>query len=188
MRALVVLMLVAGVAGLGGVADAEPRTAAFGFDHHVHDRDLVVSGGEELACARCHTLKAGMLAGKPGHAACFGACHGAPPVAPARGGKIATGDREKVCMACHAEAQLVAPYTGKLPVTYPPYKIDADFGIALGHEQHAAVACTKCHTPESPKKPVPHARCAGCHDGKQATAMTSCGGCHPAAIGKPQPP
>lgn len=182
MRAIIILWM------LAGVAAADPRTVAFGFDHHVHDRDLVVSGGDALACARCHVLRAGMLVGKPGHEACFGACHGARPVAPARGAKIATGDRDKVCTACHSEAQLAAPYTGKLPVPYPPYKIDADFGIALGHKDHAAVACSQCHTPESTKKPVPHARCAGCHDGKQASPMTACDGCHPAAIGKPQPP
>ena len=168
MRALVVLLLCTGVAA----ADA-PRPTAFGFDHLVHDRDLVVSGGEALACVRCHALKAGMLVGKPGHAACFGACHGAPPVAPARGGKIAVGDREKVCMACHSEAVLVAPYTGTLAVPYPPYKLDADFNLALGHKQHAKVACTQCHTPEAKTRPAPHARCAGCH---------------PAAIGRPQPP
>jgi c(7)-type cytochrome triheme protein len=161
---------------------------ALGFDHHVHDRNLVVSGGEELPCARCHTLRGGMLVGKPDHAACFGACHGATPVAPKRGGTIAMGERGKVCMACHAESALTAPYTGKLAVPYPPYAIDPDFGIALGHKQHAAVACTQCHTPDAKTRPAPHARCAGCHDGKQATAMASCNGCHPAAIGKPQPP
>ena len=183
MRALVVLALLAGVAA----ADV-PRATAFGFDHNLHDRDVNVSGGDPLACTRCHTLRAGMLVGKPGHAACFGACHGARPVAPRRGGKIATGDRDKVCMACHAEAVLVAPYTGSLAVPYPPYKLDADFNLALGHKQHAAVACTTCHTPDAKKRPAPHARCAGCHDGKAAPPMTSCGGCHPAAIGKPQPP
>jgi c(7)-type cytochrome triheme protein len=129
-----------------------------------------------------------MLVGKPGHKQCFGACHGPLPVAPARGGKIVTGDRAKVCAACHAESQLAAPYAGKLPVPYPPYKIDADFGVTLGHKQHAQVACTQCHAPESTTRRAPHARCASCHDGKAASPMAKCTSCHPAAVGKPQPP
>lgn len=179
MRALVIVALLAGVAAAG---------APFGFDHHVHDRDLVVDGGDALPCARCHALRAGMLVGKPGHAACFGACHGPAPVRPARGGTIVVGDRGKVCLACHGEAQLAAPFAGRLPVPYPPYKIDADFGITLGHKQHAAIACTQCHTPEAKTRPAPHARCASCHDGKAASAMTACATCHPDAVGKPQPP
>lgn len=185
MRALVIVM---GIVLWAGAAAAQPRTVPFGFDHNVHDRDVVVSGGEDLACARCHTLAKGMLVGKPGHAACFGACHGAAPVAPKRGGKLDAGDRAKVCLACHSEAQLAAPYTGKLPVPYPPYTIDADFGIALGHKQHAQVACTQCHAPESSKTWAPHARCASCHDAKTKTPMTTCLACHPRAVGKPQPP
>ena len=177
MRALVIVIALATVAHADGPV---------GFDHLVHDRNLVVGGGEALACMRCHAMRAGRLAGKPTHAACFGACHGAPPTAPRAGGKLALDpDRIKLCTACHAETALRAPFTGALRVAYPPYTLDRDFGLALGHKQHKDVACTQCHRDA---KPAPHVRCASCHDGDRARAMTDCVRCHPPAIGKPQPP
>lgn len=180
MRALVVIALLAAVVR----ADA-PRTVAFGFDHNVHVRDVSVAGLEPIACTRCHTIdKAGKLVGKPGHAACFGACHDVTPPVPRRGAKPVLGERAKVCESCHAESQLVAPFTGKLPAFYPPYSIDHDFNLQLGHKQHAQVACSECHTTERKTKPVPHVRCASCH----AKTMDRCEACHPPAIGKPQPP
>ncbi len=187
MRAAVValaLMIACGVAR----AD-EPRTTAFGFDHMVHDRNLIVGGGEALPCGRCHAERAGRLAGKPGHAACFGACHGPAPKAPARGARLEFGDRAKVCMNCHAESAQTAHYTGRLPASYPPYTIDPDFNITFGHKQHAAAACTLCHDmrPKAPR-PAVHDRCRGCHDGKTASAMSTCQPCHPQAVGRPQPP
>lgn len=154
------------------------RTTPVGYDHLLHDRNLIVGGAEALPCARCHVVQAGRLAGKPGHATCFGACHGAPP----RAGAKLDPDRKKLCTACHAEAQIAA---GRFVVAYPPYTIDPDFNLALGHKQHAEVACMQCHPA---KKPAPHARCLGCHDGTRATAMTKCATCHPPASGKPQPP
>jgi c(7)-type cytochrome triheme protein len=164
-----------------------------GFDHIVHDRDLDVKGVGVLPCSRCHEEKNGKLVGKPGHASCFGACHGAPPKAPKRGGKLALGDREEVCVACHRADVLAKPFTGKLPAMYPPYAFEPDFNIVLGHQQHAAVACTQCHTMRAtPAKTQPHARCSGCHDGSKVAgkgpAMSHCLGCHPRAVGRPQPP
>src|SRR5690606_30342722 len=135
MRALVVFVLV-----LGGVASAdELRTAPTGFDHIFHDRNLIVEGVGALPCARCHAESKGKLVGKPGHAACFGACHGPAPKAPRRGAKLAFGERNKVCMTCHAESVQAAPYAGKLPVGYPPYRTDPDFNITFGHKRHASV-------------------------------------------------
>ncbi len=165
-------------------ASAAPRTAAFGFDHNVHDRDVSVAALEPIACTHCHELVKGKLVGKPGHAACFGACHGAPPQRPRAGGKLAVGERGKVCEACHSEAQLVAPFPGRLPVFYPPYSIDVDFNLGFGHKQHAQAACSDCHAPETKTRTAPHARCLGCH----VKTMDRCGGCHPPAVGKPQPP
>ncbi|HUJ63847.1 MAG TPA: cytochrome c3 family protein [Kofleriaceae bacterium] len=185
MRAAWLVVLVA------AVASADPSPTAVGYDHRGHDRALVLGGGEALPCTRCHALAKGLLVGKPGHASCFGACHGAPPRPPRRGGKLAL-DRVKVCTACHAEAALIAPYTGTLRAAYPPYAIDPDFNLAIGHEQHAAIACTSCHTAPGGRasKPAPHARCAGCHDGASGhgAAMDQCAGCHPPGSGKPQPP
>ena len=163
-----------------------------GFDHIVHDRNLDVKGMGMLPCARCHVENKGKLVGKPGHAACFGQCHGPPPKPPKRGTKVSFGDDWKICGACHAESVQQKPFTGKLPVTYPPYTLEQDFNISFGHKQHGTVACTQCHDLRIAAKPQPHQRCLGCHDGSGAQGkgptMASCAGCHPRAVGKPQPP
>jgi c(7)-type cytochrome triheme protein len=168
---------------------------AEGFDHRIHDRAVVTSGAASIACASCHAQKAGKLIGRPGHGACFGACHGAAPKAPAFGGKLGVDDT-RVCVACHAKSALEAPYRGTLPVPYPPYAIDPDFTTSLGHKRHQAVACVQCHTDPGTKRVViagaPHRRCAGCHDGSGAAdhgpAMTACEGCHVPGSGTPLPP
>lgn len=196
MRALAVAAVAAfAVSWCGAAAYAdELRTTPTGFDHTFHERNLFVKNIGSLPCARCHTEQKGKLVGKPGHAACFGECHGSMPTAPARGGKLQFGDRTKVCMNCHAESAQAVPFTGKLAVGYPPYGTDPDFNIALGHKQHGAIACTQCHDMrQGPVQPrAPHSRCAGCHDGTsqpgRGPAMSKCSGCHPQAIGKPQPP
>ena len=190
MRALVMLV---GLAVLADVAYAEPHATALGFDHNLHDRDVVVSGADSIACAKCHASRGGQLV-RPGHAACFGACHGAAPQPPARGARFQLDpERTKLCASCHAETALAAPFTGALAVPYPPYTIDPDFALAIGHQRHAAIACTQCHTAgdRAAHKGAVHARCAGCHDGGGAPkgpAMTSCSTCHMPGAGAPQPP
>jgi c(7)-type cytochrome triheme protein len=165
-------------------APSAPGPPAVGFEHNLHDRDVVVGGGESLPCARCHAMKGGALVGKPGHAACFGACHGPPPRAADK-----PGDRLAICTACHAEATLVAPNPRGLPVHYPPYTLEPNFAITVGHKRHRELACAQCH---GGKKPAPHKRCAGCHDGSRGAgrgpAMTACTGCHTPATGAPLPP
>lgn len=178
MRALVILVW------LAGAAAAAPRTTALGFDHNVHSRDLAVNAKEEPACTSCHAMEKGKLVGRPDHGSCFGACHGATPAKPKRGGKIELGDRAKVCESCHAEATLAAPFTGKLTVGYPPYTIDRDFNLSFGHKQHQTAACELCHAPDTKKTYAPHDRCVSCH----LKTMNKCADCHPAATGKPQPP
>ena len=164
-------------------AAAAPGTRALGFEHNLHDRDLVIAGGESLPCARCHPMKAGALVGKPGHAACFGACHGA---APRR--REPPGGRLAICTSCHAEAAL-APDARASPVHYPPYTLEPNFATTVGHRRHRDVPCARCHTGA---RAAPHARCVGCHDGSAATgrgpAMTACTGCHTPATGAPLPP
>ena len=189
-RALIVLALIAGAARADG-----PRTIAIGFDHNLHARDVEVSSGAPIACAHCHDEKAGRLVGRPGHAACFGTCHGPAPTTPKRGAKLALDDAHlRLCTNCHAESALLAPYTGTLTVGYPPYRIDRDFSLALGHKQHRDAPCVQCHDPITKKPPVPtpHVRCIGCHDGSttkgHAFAMATCAPCHPQAVGNPQPP
>lgn len=189
MRIVVVLLVL-----LVGTARADDlRPTATGFDHIFHDRNLIVKGTDALPCAKCHTEQKGKLVGKPGHSACFGACHGPAPVAPKRGGKLVFGERAKVCMNCHAEAAQATPYPGKLKAAYPPYGNDPDFNIMLGHQQHGTVACTQCHDMRAnPPKRQPHDRCAGCHDGAatrgHGPAMSKCMTCHPQAVGNPTPP
>ena len=178
--ALVAIALAFGVVTAG----AAPGARAVGFEHNLHARDLAVSGGESLPCARCHAMRSGGLVGKPDHAACFGACHGA---APGAGDK--PGDRLAVCTACHAEAVLVAPASRAPAVHYPPYTLEPNFAVTVGHRRHRELACVTCHIGG---KPAPHRRCAGCHDGTGAPghgpAMTACTGCHTAATGTPLPP
>ncbi len=187
MRVAAAGIAIAAVIAVAGIAGAAPTTAnprAIGFEHNLHDRDLVVAGAESLACARCHALSGGALAGKPGHAACFGACHGPPP---RRGDR--PGERLAICTSCHAEAVVVAPSARAFPVHYPPYTLEPNFAITVGHQRHQRVACAQCHRSA---RAAPHARCAGCHDGSGAAgrgpAMTACKGCHTPATGTPLPP
>lgn len=176
---------VAIVLAAGGAAAAPAR--AVGFEHQLHDRDLVVSGAESLPCTRCHAVAGGVLVGRPGHAACFGSCHGPPP---ARGD--APGARLAICTACHAEAALAAPGPRRAAVHYPPYTLDRNFAITVGHRRHRELACQTCHPAVRPASVPPHRRCAGCHDGsggaRRGPAMTACTGCHIPATGDPLPP
>jgi len=154
------------------------------FDHHVHDRDVAVSGAEPLLCTRCHAVKAGLLVGRPDHAACFGTCHGA---APGKTHPIKPAPEQlRLCTACHTEASLLAPRSKAVGVVFPPYT-PADFSLAAGHKMHREVTCTACHPTRAA---APHKRCAGCHDGGPAhgPAMTACVGCHTPGSGKPEPP
>jgi c(7)-type cytochrome triheme protein len=159
------------VAWLGaGLAAAAPT----GFDHNLHVRDVAVAGADDIPCVRCHRGVTGLE--RPGHAACFGACHGPAPTAKTK--------PETICATCHVDAK---------KVFYPPYAIDRDFALQLGHQSHAAVACATCHADVASggaRRP-PHARCAGCHDGGGAghgSAMTACATCHGPGIGDPEPP
>ncbi|HET7503714.1 MAG TPA: cytochrome c3 family protein [Kofleriaceae bacterium] len=161
-----------------------PSTRAVGFEHTLHDRDVVVRGSDSLACTRCHAMRGGALVGRPGHAACFGACHGPAPRAGER-----PGERLAVCTACHPEAAIVAAQGAAPAVHYPPYTLEPNFALTVGHKRHAGVPCATCH---AGARPAPHRRCAGCHDGSGAQgrgpAMTACTGCHTPGAGAPLPP
>ena len=69
----------AALASRAPTSRARPRSASI---TRLHERNVDVSGAEPIACTRCHVDKAGRLVGRPGHAACFGACHGAAPAPP----------------------------------------------------------------------------------------------------------
>jgi len=169
-------------------AAAAPATEPVGFDHVIHNRDVLLSGGESIACTACHVMRAGVLTGRPDHKACFGACHGAPPAPPKRAAKLAIEPaRMRLCTNCHAEAVLLAPFS-RVPVTFPPYT-PTDFATELPHKRHAAITCSQCH---GQPKGTPHRRCIGCHDGSgtagRGPAMTACAGCHSPGSGSPRPP
>src|SRR5205807_2029561 len=131
-------------------AHADPRATPIGFDHQVHDRDVNVSGAETIACSRCHVTK-GRAILRPDHASCFGTCHGGiAPVAPKKAARLVVApDQLRVCTSCHAEAALALPFTGALPVAYPPYVLDPDFAITIGHKRHRAFACATCHVDQA---------------------------------------
>lgn len=190
MRAAAAAIAVVALGLLGAVAAA--RAAPAGFDHNIHLSRVAASGADAIPCARCHTWRAGALAGKPGHRACFDGCHGGMPATPARGARPAVPpERLRVCVACHDEAVLGQPYTGPAPyaVAYPPYRLYPDHALEIGHKTHRATACAACH---DGARGAPHRRCAGCHDGSRAPgrgpAMTACAGCHAPASGAPEPP
>jgi c(7)-type cytochrome triheme protein len=185
-RAMVGLLAVVALVAAAR-ADA-PRSAAIGFDHIVHARDVDVAGQPAIACTHCHAVgRSGQLVGKPGHDGCFVGCHGGPPARPRAGETIAVApDRVRVCTACHAEKDLRAPFAGVLRVPYPPYTSEQDFNVAFGHKKHAPVDCVTCHTKH---RAEPHARCA-CHlvESKTLGPVARCELCHTPAMGKPQPP
>lgn len=189
MRAAAAIAIVALV--IAAVAARVAHAAPAGFDHNIHLSRVAASGGDAIPCARCHAWRGNALAGKPGHAACFGGCHGGTPAAPARGARqVLPPERLRVCVACHDEAALDRPYAGPAPyaVAYPPYRMFPDHALQIGHKTHGAIACAQCH---AGTRGPPHRRCAGCHDGGRAPgrgpAMTACATCHAAASGVPEP-
>ena len=97
-------------------AGVAPSPIRQGFDHLIHESKIAASGGADLDCAGCHRLdRQGAPVGKPGHASCFGACHGATPTGKPRqdeasGAADDRTDREAVCVTCHAPAALAARY------------------------------------------------------------------------------
>jgi len=140
------------------IAAASPT----GFDHPAHDKAV------KIECAKCHTPRANSLVVAPGHAACFGACHGPAPTkatAPSRA-------LDNLCTTCHDTTALLNSRFAITPAPAP------DFALAIGHKTHGTVACAQCHTTT---KRAPHQRCASCHDGKRGGPMATCTGCHVAS-------
>jgi c(7)-type cytochrome triheme protein len=182
---------------------AAPDPPADGFDHITHRGRVEVRGAAPPPCSRCHALgPAGRLAGAPGHAACFGDCHGPPP----RGGRGARDPAvRRVCQACHRPALIARLERGalaRIPADFPPYQRDRDFALTLSHAAHGAVArgCRACHAapaepvrarpgrrarPAGPHAQPAHARCAACHAGGRpgGVGMDSCSACHSPAVG-----
>ena len=207
LAALVALVLPAapagGIPGRGG-------PPADGFDHIAHQGRVVARAVAPPPCSRCHrTAAGGRLSGKPGHASCFGDCHGPTPARATPGRAYPVDDaREKLCHACHRPAhiaRLERGARGRVPAAFPPYDGDRDFALTMSHAAHARVerGCRACHA--EPAEPgsrdvararrqhagAPHARCASCHERSPApggVGMQSCNACHAQAVGPSRGP
>jgi c(7)-type cytochrome triheme protein len=165
--------------------DASRDKRPDGFDHVAHDARLAARSARPPPCSRCHRTGAGgRLVGAPGHAACFGDCHGPPP-------PRAAAAAQTVCRACHRPADLARGARARGAVDFPPYLRSPDFALTMSHAAHGRVAraCRACHgAPPEPGRAdaararrAPHARCAACHDRKPApggVTMAACGSCH----------
>lgn len=167
--------------------------AATGFDHVIHEGRVIGSVAEPPTCADCHASRgSGTLTGAPGHAACFGACHGEAPARPRKGKPYPLDTtRRRLCATCHAPDELARVIAGELTrprAAFPPYAIDPDYTLVMPHARHASAPCGECHaTPGSqPRARRPHERCASCHARPSATdtpSMQACATCHRPAFG-----
>ena len=179
-----------------------PPAQADGFDHIDHHGRVVSRAVAPPPCSRCHQVAAGgRLVGAPGHAACFGDCHGP---APRRSRRYDLDDAtRRVCRACHRPAQIARLERGareRAASSFPPYDSDRDFALTMSHAAHGRVArgCRACHgTPPEPGQPrarrpaAPHARCAACHDRTRrpgGVGIDSCSACHSPAVGPARAP
>lgn len=203
MRAAVVVALL--VVALP--AAAQPADAPDGFDHIVHHGRVISRAQPPPPCSRCHQVaRGGRLIGSPGHAACFGDCHGPPPRARSgRPYKIDSAAR-RLCTACHRPAQITRLERRggeRIRSSFPPYGIDREFALTMSHAAHARVerGCRACHAaPAEPgavtldqlrarerraRAAAPHRRCAGCHDQRKpgGIGIDSCTACHASQVG-----
>ncbi|HWN67979.1 MAG TPA: cytochrome c3 family protein [Haliangium sp.] len=135
-------------------ADAEQRGGPRGFDHAVHAQRVDLAGGAAVPCTRCHAMDPrGRVAHQPGHAACFGECHGPRPV---RGPKPEEPARRAVCTVCHDAEALDQPAVGRASgraFAVPAGPLSApEHALAMSHAAHDAPSqarggCRACHAP-----------------------------------------
>ena len=198
MKAAVIAALAMAAAAAAASAAPPAERPAEGFDHIAHQGRVEARAVEPPGCARCHAIdRSGRLSGAPGHASCFGDCHGKPPARPHR----MDDARRAVCVACHRPAlidRLARGGGGPVRSSFPPYGPDGEFALSISHAAHASVGggCRACHAaprePEQAARPAAgrgHARCAACHaKGAGRIAMTACGSCHTPAIGPTRAP
>jgi c(7)-type cytochrome triheme protein len=209
--AALVAALVLPVGPAGGIPGGIADPPADGFDHIAHQGRVVARAVAPPPCSRCHRSAGGRLVGVPGHASCFGDCHGPPPARPLPGRAYPVDDaREKLCHACHRPAHITRLERGgraRVPPAFPPYDGDRDFALTMSHAAHAQVerGCLACHAgPPEPgdrdvtaararrrKAAAPHTRCASCHERSPApggVAMDRCSACHAQAVGPSRGP
>jgi c(7)-type cytochrome triheme protein len=186
-----------GPRGAGGLAAAEQRGGATGFDHAAHAQRVELAGAAAVPCTRCHAMdRRGRVARRLGHVACFGECHGPRPSRAAEGPA-----RRAVCTVCHAAESLERPGPGRT-LAVPAGPLSArEHVLAMSHAAHDAPSqahggCRACHAPGQEDGPPgtrasddAHARCMRCHlagAGPGATetgpvSMNQCSRCHVAA-------
>jgi hypothetical protein len=200
-----------GSRGAGGLAVAQQRSGATGFHHGEHAQQVGGAGAAAVPCTRCHAMdRRGRVAHRPGHAACFGECHGPRPTRAPEGPA-----RRAVCRVCHAAEALERPGAGRVLVEAGPLSAP-EHALVMSHAAHDAASqarggCRACHAPgredgrpdhASARGPGhdAHARCTRCHLPGPAAAgdaaagvaaagvakagllsMNDCAGCHVAA-------
>ncbi|HUS69088.1 MAG TPA: cytochrome c3 family protein, partial [Kofleriaceae bacterium] len=203
------LVLAIGAAALGVAASARSQPSppsaagaapddAAGFDHLGHEGAVTASATAAPPCTRCHAADAaGRLGAQPGHAACFGDCHGP---APARGARVAVApERQALCTVCHRPTEIarLGRAGARAPARPAPPRaggIDGELATVLSHAAHAGVArgCRACHgvPPEPARRGGGHPRCASCHTGRAGApfSMTRCQSCHSPAVGPVRAP
>lgn len=192
--------------GAGRRAVAQQRSGATGFDHADHAARLERAGAVAAPCLRCHAMdRRGRVAHRPGHDACFGACHGPRPL----GARPEGPARRTVCRVCHVAEAVERPAAGRA-FAVPAGPLSApEHALALSHAVHdgpsqARGGCRACHAPgqedgqpgaRGAAKPAPgpgpdaHARCTRCHPlapgpgaagaaEAEPLSMNECDGCH----------
>lgn len=201
MRAVVCAL--AALALLPGGRRAPAVAAPAGHDHGVHAGQVALAGAGAVPCARCHPVdRRGRVARQPGHAACFGDCHGPAP----RRWQRPDAARRAVCAVCHEPAALdhQRPRPGQWDVPAGPLSAP-EHDLRMSHAAHdgpslALGGCVACHARpgddaaghqvrsrarSAPRARAGHERCTSCHaPAARAGAepgppsMQACARCH----------
>jgi c(7)-type cytochrome triheme protein len=189
-----------GEAGAGGLAAAQPAGGPTGHDHAAHAQQVALAGAAAVPCERCHVMdRRGRVSRRPGHEACFGACHGPRPrpPGPQRAGQAGPlsqpGDaRRAVCLVCHVAEALDRPALGRRAFAVPPGPLSSpEHAVRLSHAVHDAASlphggCRACHATGDarpagrPGKPGAAAPGQGAATGPDAHAR--CTRCHAPAV------
>ncbi|ACY15249.1 cytochrome c3 family protein [Haliangium ochraceum] len=144
----------------GSALAARVPTGPTGYEHAAHAAANAAAGGAEIPCQRCHSLGRQGQVAAVGHAACFGACHGAAPRRwPQTWASAAEAERRPLCLSCHSAA-LFAPAGPGAPPPSRRYaaprtaRATPAFALRMSHLGHVSATggsggCTACHAPMS---------------------------------------
>jgi hypothetical protein len=136
-------------------AAASPASPADTFSHQRH---------RPIACLTCHTTTSRTSALTFERPRGCQICHHQGP---------ARSD----CSACHESGELAEPLPATMLVTVPRHPARPR-EVSFEHEEHADLACTKCHTTPVTLAPAAEvASCATCHEDHHAPRR-DCATCH----------